>query len=369
MGSTVLATIERRAVLRAVAEAARSGPELFLLEHGFRPGTRDVLEVGDLQLPPKAVLAIAHRYQHGGRPLRPHELSGGLEHAARRLVHLGFRVRRDGQLLTHDDVEIPKRLSLRALAADLRLYACRPTSSRAIEACKRYGFGTLISPIDARSDGRIIDMSNYASPVEGLPHVIDNGAWACHKAGIDWQPAPMMRLVERIGPGAGWLVLPDIVSAGEASLRRSIGWLVEHRSWLRDVGVPDVALAVQDGMTPEQVRPLLEQHEIGVLFVGGSAGPDTPNWKWRTLDHWAELGLDLGIRVHVGRVNGLRRALLCRELGVTSIDGSCVTRYSVNAPTMARGHDGIEDPAARDVEAARHACRRRRFELALGSLP
>lgn len=364
----MIATIERRAVLHAVAEAARIGPAAFLSRYGFAPGTRDVLEVGHLQLPPKAVLAVAHARQHGGDPLRPRDFSGGLEHAARRLVHLGFRVRRDGVELSRDDVAIPKRFSMRPLEADLRLYVCRPTSELSVEACQRHGFGALLSPLEVRTtkagEKRIRDMSGHVYPLEGRPYVLDNGAWACSQAGAAWRARPMEKLVERLGAGAEWLVLPDIVGGGEASLDRSIGWLAERGSWLADHGVRSVALAVQDGMTVERVRPLLEQHQIGVLFVGGTAGVGTPNWKWKTLHDWAELGLDLGIRVHVGRVNGLRRALLCRDLGVSSIDGSCITQYSVNAPKMAKAHDDVDAP--HHVEAARYACKRRRFELALG---
>src|SRR5690606_5683206 len=332
--------IERRAVLHAVAEAARIGPDAFLARYGFAPGTRDTVEVGGLELPPKAVLGVAAAYQHGGDPLRASEFSGGLRGAARQLVNLGFRVWRDGEQLTPDDVAIPRCLALRPLRADLRLYVCRPTSELSVAACKRFGFGTLLSPLEVRTtkagDKRIRDMSGHVYPLEGRPYVLDNGAWACSQASADWRGRPMEKLVERLGAGAEWLVLPDIVNGGEASLERSISWLTDRRSWLADHGVDTVALAVQDGMTVERVRPLLEQHEIGVLFVGGSAGVGTPNWKWQTLHDWAELGLDLGIRVHVGRVNGLRRALLCRDLGVSSIDGSCITQYSVNAPKMAK---------------------------------
>lgn len=363
----MIATIERRAVLHAVAEAARVGPDEFLRRYGFAPGTRDTVEVGGLELPPKAVLGVAARYQHGGDPLRASEFSGGLRGAARQLVNLGFRVRRGGELLTPDDVSIPRSIGLRPVRADLRLYVCRPTSELAVEACRRHGFGTLLSPVERRDTAqgvKLRDLSGHVYPLDGRPYVLDNGAWTCHKAGAEWRAGPMNKLVERLGAGAEWLVLPDIVGAGEASLDRSISWLEDRRSWLADHGVRSVALAVQDGMTVDRVRPLLEQHQIGVLFVGGSAGVNTPNWKWRTLHDWAELGLDLGIRVHVGRVNGLRRALLCRDLGVSSIDGSCVTQYSVNAPKLAKAHDDVDAP--HDVEAARYNCKRRRFELALG---
>jgi EAL domain-containing protein (putative c-di-GMP-specific phosphodiesterase class I) len=139
-------------------------------------------------------------------------------------------------------------------------------------------------------------------------------------------------------------------------------------------------------MTVLEVRRALERHRLGGIFVGGSAGPGTPKWKWRTVHDWAELGLELGVRVHVGRVNGERRAALCRDLGVTSIDGSAVSRFAVNGTKMGRSCDGTEPvhpppgpgrvglPAALEREiaelepVARHTIAKRRFQLALDAI-
>lgn len=361
----MITRIERRAVLHAVAEAARTGPDRFVRRYGFRPGTRDVLDVGGLQLPPKAVLAVAHRYQHGDRPLRAHEFSGGLEHAARVLVRLGFRVRRGDQWLTPADVELPDRLSLRPRSAPLRLYVCRPTNARSVAACYEHDFGTLISPLSGRTlpcGGQgITDLSAHTAPLDGLPYGIDNGVWSCHVAGAPWRGRPFLRLLDRIGAGASFAVLPDIVGGGEESLAFSLDW------WRRNKGgvAGDVShwlLAVQDGMTADQVRAAVLEHGFAGVFVGG-----TTRWKWASLHEWAALGLDLGLRVHVGRVNGERRAALCRDLGVTSIDGSSVTRFAKNAPKMGRSCDGTE--TLPDPRPARHACATRRFEITLGAPP
>jgi hypothetical protein len=288
------------------------------------------------------------------------EFSGGAEHSARVLVRLGFRVRRGTKLLTRHDVEIPRRVSL-ARAPELRLYVCRPTGARAIEACRHHGFGSMLSPLSVRASRRgLADMSGHVSPPEGLPYVLDNGAWSAHCAGERWSDAPLRQLLERargFPTAPGWVVLPDVVGAGLESLALSLRWHAQHHAladhWL---------LAVQDGMSVEQVRRVVLDLDLAGVFVGGSTA-----WKWSTLPDWTELGLDLGLLVHVGRVNSLRRAELCRDLGATSIDGSSVSRFAVNAEKMARPCDGddrpIRDP--RRTARARRAIAQSRAQTSL----
>ncbi len=47
---------------------------------------------------------------------------------------------------------------------------------------------------------------------------------------------------------------------------------------------------------------------------------------------WAELARERGAICHVGRVNSARRIHLCASAGVTSFDGSGVSRYAVEIP-------------------------------------
>jgi len=237
----------------------------------------------------------------------------------------------------------------------VRYYVVRPTNGLSVAACIKHQFGVLLSPIDIR-EGRVRTVSGSVRPLPGLPYVLDNGAWACHVAGLAWEPGPMLRLAERLGSASEWMVLPDIVGGGVESLARSISYYTQQRpehvsAWM---------LAVQDGMTVRDVRPFLDLHPLGI-FVGGST-----DWKWRTAHEWAELGLDFNRRVHVGRVNSQRRVRLCRDLGVSSCDGSSVSRYSKNAPGLALHHDGDSPVAA---SYARHTIAERRFRINLGMPP
>jgi len=370
----VIADVTREAVLSAIGEFDRCGVGPTLAWHGFGRASAYVLRHDGRAYPSKAVVGLAAGYLRG-EPLGPGDFSGGAEHSARRLVHLDFAVERHGERLDLADVAIPRRLSARRTSADLRLYVCWPTSERTIAACREHNFGSLLSPLTARKTKRgghkLGDLSGHTSPLEGLPWAIDNGAWPCHIAGEAWRDGPFLRLLERaagLPTPPSFAVIPDIVAGGESSLEFSIRWWTEHRNGIAAAS-PQWLLAVQDGMEIGQVRRALETNQIGGLFVGGSAGPNTPNWKWKTVHDWAELGLELGVRVHVGRVNGERRAALCRDLGVTSIDGSSVSMYSINGAKMGRSCDGSELLARDDGEIeslARYTIAKRRFEFALG---
>jgi hypothetical protein len=109
-----------------------------------------------------------------------------------------------------------------------------------------------------------------------------------------------------------FVVVPDIVAGGEASLAFSLEWLEESRK----AGAP-CYLAVQNGMSLERVRAFVLEHGFDGIFVGGSL-----DWKLETAGDWQQLGEELGLPVHVGRVGTADRVTWARELGVASIDSS-----------------------------------------------
>lgn len=131
------------------------------------------------------------------------------------------------------------------------------------------------------------------------------------------------RAVYRLGNGADFIVLPDIVMGGADSLRFSLSWLPRLR------GVAPLMLPVQDGMTFDAVADVIGE-SVGV-FVGGSSA-----WKERTASRWGVVARAAGARLHVGRVNTARRIRLCSDAGADSFDGSSVSRFSVNLPRLER---------------------------------
>lgn len=158
---------------------------------------------------------------------------------------------------------------------------------------------------------------------EGMRYALDNGAWSAHCQGRPWDPDPFLRGVVQLGAGADFVVLPDIVGAGRASLRRSRTWLPILQGYTRTLLLP-----VQDGMRVDDVAPLLGT-SVGI-FVGG-----TTAWKLHTLGIWGQLARRVGCYLHVGRVNTKGRIARCHAAGAHSFDGTSVTRYAVSgsAPT------------------------------------
>jgi hypothetical protein len=107
-----------------------------------------------------------------------------------------------------------------------------------------------------------------------------------------------------------FVVVPDRVGAGLESLEFSLMWKN------RLIGCR-LALAVQDGMTPDDINA----DDWDYIFVGG-----TPEWKWQTVEDWVKFAHDHDLRCHVGQVGTLSRMEYCRLIGVDSIDSTNFVR-------------------------------------------
>jgi hypothetical protein len=191
-------------------------------------------------------------------------------------------------------------------------YASRTGTRRNLDLLRALGWGLMISATGVhRAEG----FARWA---------VDNGAWTAHSKKRPWDEAAFVKVVERLGPGADFIVAPDIVAGGLASLRLSETWLPR----LAPVGARRVLIAVQDGMTAPDVAGLLGP-DVG-LFVGGSCEAPTW-WKTTTLPVWGQLARERGAYLHVGRVNTARRIRLCALAGAHSFDGSSATRFAVTA--------------------------------------
>lgn len=153
----------------------------------------------------------------------------------------------------------------------------------------------------------------------GFRFAIDNGAYGPN----GFQPEAFMRLVERFGCAADFIVLPDIVAGGNDSLRLSVSWIPKLR------GLRSLLLPIQDGMSAHDVGMVLRQNVQVGLFLGGST-----EFKLRELYGWGMVAAAWKRRYHVGRVNTRRRIRLCAEAGADSFDGTSVSRYASTLPTL-----------------------------------
>lgn len=161
------------------------------------------------------------------------------------------------------------------------------------------------------------------------PWFHDNGAYRDFTAGVPFNNGRWMRDMSRIKnldctppTSANWfampefVVIPDQVAAGAASLQTSAFW----RGWAE--GLP-AYLAVQNGMTEDDVAAHLEEHaDIELPYAGIFVGGDLP-WKQATSPAWVAFAHARGMRCHVGRVGPAERVRWARDIGADSID-SCL---------------------------------------------
>ena len=183
-------------------------------------------------------------------------------------------------------------------------YASRTGTRRNLDALRARGWRLLVSAAGVHR-------------TEGFPYALDNGAWTAHQQGKALDEEAFARLLDKLGGGADWTVVPDLVGGGLDSLAYSLTWLDRVLA-----ACPVVLLAVQNGMQPHHVAHLLGP-TVGV-FIGGDTA-----WKLATLPTWCALGNERGCIVHVGRVNSAKRIAMCAYYGATSFDGSNPSRYAV----------------------------------------
>lgn len=205
-------------------------------------------------------------------------------------------------------------------------YATQTGNIRNLAALRANGWRLLVSP------------KNGHSKVNGdFRYGVDNGAWWAYQNKQSFDSAAFERVLVKFGDRADWIVLPDIVAGGLASLAFSLSWVdrVQRHGRL-------MLLPVQDGMAVGDVRPHLSER-VGIFIGGGT------EWKLAMMAAWGELAAEIGCYLHVGRVNTERRIALCAAAGADSFDGTSASRYSINTARLSRA------AGQRDLWAPRRA--------------
>jgi len=109
-------------------------------------------------------------------------------------------------------------------------------------------------------------------------------------------------------------VAPDVPFDAVGTLAESLPWLPK----IRALGIP-AAFAAQDGCE----NGLIPWDDFDVLFLAGSAGPGTPNWKIGPIaEALSREARERGKRVHMGRVNSLVRLRIAETFGCDTADGT-----------------------------------------------
>lgn len=211
-------------------------------------------------------------------------------------------------------------------------YASRTGTRRNLAALREAGWRLLVS---ARGVLR----------TEGFPYALDNGAWTAFQLREAFNVPAFEKAIRLLGSGSDWIVLPDIVMGGKASLDLSVAWLRKLRRRVALRG-KTFLIAVQNGMEKGRLFARIKRMigpRVGI-FVGG----DT-EWKLATMAFWSRVAHSVGAICHVGRVNTARRIHACEAAGVDSFDGSSPSRFAVTLRPLelARQQMDIESYIAR----------------------
>lgn len=202
----------------------------------------------------------------------------------------------------------------------------------------------------ARETGRLGHLffpGAQRGPWPWFPYALDNGAFAAWNAkqntwdesrwSVDaWRQLIFWASAQMEAPR--WAIVPDVPGNAEATLERYARFAGE---------IPFTkALAVQDGMTPEQAKSV----KPDVICVGGST-----EWKWATIEQWA----GAFPRVHLLRCNMPDKLMYLQGLGVESCDGTGWARGNRNQT------EGLEQWARLNAEPtstplANYVCRQER---------
>ena len=168
-----------------------------------------------------------------------------------------------------------------------------------LEILKRHGWGRMC-----------VEKTPKPYPFE--PWGFDNGAFP---AFLHQQPFPETAFLKRLEAAESvnsdpyLAVTPDIVAGGCTSLQFSASWQMSHK-------LPDWRwyLAVQDGMTVEDVRPHL--HLYSGIFLGGTDRFKATAYRWRILAHAHQL------KFHYGRASTPGKLLSAYKVGSDSCDSA-----------------------------------------------
>lgn len=195
--------------------------------------------------------------------------------------------------------------------AELIPYAVRTGTRRNLDGLRARGWRLLVSAAGAHR-------------TEGFPYAIDNGAWTAYQ---QQQPIDLVKfgkLLDKLGAGADWIALPDIVAGGLKSLDLSMEW----KDRVLAVN-PMVLLPVQNGMTVRDVEGIVCP-QVGI-FVGGD-----DVFKLSMMAEWADFARAKGAWCHIARVNTVKRIRKCALAGATSFDGKAASMYLVEQPKLQR---------------------------------
>jgi hypothetical protein len=170
--------------------------------------------------------------------------------------------------------------------------------------------------------GMIATPAQGNSLMLGVPWVADNGVFGGSYPGDDAYLDWLAHWPLWAAQSCRFAVAPDVVGDAAATLERSASMLPR----IREYGIP-VALAAQNGLEDLTVP----WNDFDVLFLGGDTA-------WKLGPEARALAAEAnarGKRVHMGRVNSLRRLRYAQHIGCHTADGTYLAfGPDVNLPKL-----------------------------------
>jgi len=181
---------------------------------------------------------------------------------------------------------------------------CGSTSGKMLETLWEYNYGLTLTPKTWR----------YQNKARWRYWMLDNGAYSSYLNGEDFDEPNFIKMIYSKLPKAktrpDFIIVPDMVGKGSESLEFSLKWITRlselDYNWY---------LAVQDGMQPEDVEPIIDKFDG--IFIGGSV-----KWKVKTGEEWVCLTHAHNLPCHIGRVGVFRRIVWAKRIGADSIDST-----------------------------------------------
>jgi hypothetical protein len=173
-----------------------------------------------------------------------------------------------------------------------------------------------------------LEVGQLLTPLTGFrlrdpsgPWAIDNGAFSRFNPKLF---LGRLRRHEEHKEKCLFVTAPDVVGSARRTLEVFERWKDRLAGWR-------IALALQDGQESLEIP----WDDIAAIFIGGST-------EWKVGQHAAQCikaAQALEKWVHVGRVNDPNRFSYFENLGVDSIDGSGIARYSHMREAIAKRDD------------------------------
>lgn len=126
-----------------------------------------------------------------------------------------------------------------------------------IAYCSRTGTKNILARLEARG-WRLLTSPVQAMTPPPLRYACDNGAWSAFQAAQKNGGDPVLdldrfsRMLDRLGAAADFVIVPDVVADAARTRELTAAWLPKVLE-----KTTCALVAVQNGMTPREVAPLL----------------------------------------------------------------------------------------------------------------